>query len=66
MIDKLIEINDKTDFAHIMNYVNCETKLYRVGSKLVYFKFKNDEKWERLVTGDIIKIDEKYNISIIK
>lgn len=66
MIDKLIEINDKTDFAHIMNYVNCETKLYRVGSKLVYFKFKNDEKWERLVTGNIIKIDEKYNISIIK
>lgn len=66
MIDKLIEINDKTDFAHIINYVNCETRLYRVGSKLIYFKIKNGEKWERLVTGDIIKIDEKYNISIIK
>jgi len=66
MIDKLIEINDKTDFAHIMNYSNCETKLYRVGSRLIYFKLKNGEKWERLVTGNVIKIDEKYNINIIK
>lgn len=66
MIDKLIEINDKTDFAHIMNYANCETKLYRMGSKLIYFKFKKWEKWEILITGDIIKIDENYDINIIK
>lgn len=66
MVDKIIEINNKTDFAHIMNYVNCETKLYRVGSKLVYFKFKNGEIWEQLVSGDNIIIDQKYNIHIIK
>lgn len=65
MIDKLIEIDSKTDFAHIMNYANCETIINRIGSELIYFKVFINGKYYKLVTGDKIKIDSNYNIIIL-
>lgn len=66
MIDKLIELNDKTDYRHIMYYANCETRLRKEGSKLLYFKIKKGEEWIKLLPGSIITIDSEHNINIIK
>jgi len=65
MNEKLININNKTDFAHIMNYANCETKLHRTGKELIYFKVKINNIWNTLCIGDKIKIDLNYNIILI-
>ena len=66
MTSKVITINNQTDFKTIMLNANCETRLNRKGSELQYFKFKQNGKFIKLVTGDQIEIDSNYNIKIIK
>ena len=49
-----------------MKYANCETRLQKNGSKLIYFKVKLNNVWHTLTHGNIISIDTKYDIEIIK
>jgi hypothetical protein len=65
MTNKVITINNQTDFKTIMLHANCETRLNRKGSELQYFKFKSscNGKWVKLITGDRLRIDSEYNLT---
>lgn len=65
--EKLIEINLNTNFTHIMENCNFESKIYKIGKNFKYFKVKIKGKFITLIDGDSIIIDNNYNlIKIIK
>lgn len=67
MTNKIVEINNQTNFRGLMDNANCETRLHRVGSELEYFKFKDKstKKWFELNIGDKIFVDNDNNFKII-